>query len=241
MPTKKPAITMEVDGVQMEFVQWAPWFLVEKSVDEYYKQAIIKAFPEGVKLMSFPKQVTENTLVDYPRLNKIRELVKQTEHLPGDIAEVGVYKGGTAYLICSLTKKDVVLFDTFEGMPAVDESKDRHKEGDFSDTSRDDVDELLDRFDNAFIFEGIFPKETAYYLDQDEVYSFVHLDCDIYTSVKESLEFFYPRMVPGGVIVFDDYGEPNCPGAKLAVDEFMVDKPEWLVVGPQSQAHIVKR
>jgi O-methyltransferase len=191
--------------------------------------------------MSFPKQVTENTLVDYPRLNKIRELVKQTEHLPGIIAEVGVYKGGTAYLICSLTNKDVLLFDTFEGMPEVDGTKDLHLKGDFSDTSQLAVKSLLGGFSNACIYKGIFPEDTAQYLEKDDVFSFVHLDCDIYTSVKESLEFFYPRMVPGGVIVFDDYGEPNCPGAKLAVDEFMGGKPEWLVVGPQSQAHIVKR
>jgi O-methyltransferase len=46
--------------------------------------------------------------------------------------------------------------------------------------------------------------------------------------VKECSEFFYERLVDGGVIVYDDYCSPSCPGAKLAVDEFAVGKDAFI-------------
>ena len=51
-------------------------------------------------------------------------------------------------------------------------------------------------------------------------YRFVHIDVDLYAPVKASLEFFYPQLQPGGLIVIDDYGFTNWPGAKKATDDF---------------------
>jgi hypothetical protein len=59
--------------------------------------------------------------------------------------------------------------------------------------------------------------------------SLVHLDCDIYQSYKECLEFFYPRLNPGGLVLFDEYNDPPWPGCNKAVDEFLADKPERLL------------
>lgn len=188
--------------------------------------------------MKFPDEVIRNTLVDYPRLERIVGFVKQTSQVPGAIAEVGVYKGGTAYLI-ALTNlyKFVYLFDTFDGMPEVCE-KDRHEKGDFSDTNFYTVKQLLKGF-NVNLYRGIFPKSLTQSL-KNQCYSFVHLDCDIYQSVNDGLQFFYPRMSKGGIIAIDDYAEPNCPGAKLATDEFFKDKPEKLLDICQSQTYIIK-
>ena len=61
-------------------------------------------------------------------------------------------------------------------------------------------------------------------------FSFVHIDVDIYEPTRDSLEFFYDRMVPGGIIVCDDYGFITCPGAKQAFDEFAVNTPERNVI-----------
>lgn len=197
-------------------------------------------------MSSFPFQVTLNTLVDFPRLKKLKELLIQTEQLPGTIVEVGVYKGGTAYLIVSNTKKPVYLFDTFEGMPPVKEGVDLHHKGDFADTSYEAINVLLKGFPNVVCFKGRFPSDFinpahVYNVFPDSVkFSFVHLDVDIYDSVKDCLAYFYPRMVPGGVIVLDDYLEQNCPGAKLAADEYMAAHPEPIVPTCQSQAIIVK-
>lgn len=184
--------------------------------------------------------ITKNTLVDLPRLHSIMKFYNRVENLPGHVAEVGVYKGGTAYLLCQLAEhKHVYLFDTFEGMPDSKPEVDNHKKGEFGDTSLESVKKLLKGFDNFSIYKGVFPQDTGHVLP-DQIFSLVHLDCDIYDSVKNSLEFFYPKMVPGGVIILDDYNEPNCPGAKLATDEFMKSKPDIFFKTTQSQAVIIK-
>jgi hypothetical protein len=45
-------------------------------------------------------------------------------------------------------------------------------------------------------------------------------------SYKQTLTYFYPRISRGGVILFDEYNDPPWPGCKIAVDEFLADKPE---------------
>lgn len=65
-----------------------------------------------------PKGTITNTLVDYPRLNKLIDFVGETAGSEGHIAEVGVYKGGTALLLIANTIKKVFLLDAFEGLPA---------------------------------------------------------------------------------------------------------------------------
>ena len=54
------------------------------------------------------------------------------------------------------------------------------------------------------------------------------LDCDLYGSYKDCLEFFYPRLGNGGIILLDEYDDPPWPGCNKAVDEFLADKPERL-------------
>lgn len=56
----------------------------------------------------------------------------------------------------------------------------------------------------------------------------MHLDCDLYGSYKECLEFFYPRMNLGAIVLFDEYNDPPWPCCNQAVDEFLGDKPEKL-------------
>jgi hypothetical protein len=63
----------------------------------------------------------------------------------------------------------------------------------------------------------------------DRCFSFVHIDVDLYQPTLDSLEFFYPRLSTGGIIVLDDYGFGTCPGATAAVDSFMRDKAEPIV------------
>jgi ABC-type polysaccharide/polyol phosphate transport system ATPase subunit len=59
-------------------------------------------------------------------------------------------------------------------------------------------------------------------------FAFVHIDCDLYEGHLECLEFFYPRMKPGGMIFFDDYHSVEFTGARSAIDHFLADKPERL-------------
>lgn len=177
------------------------------------------------EFLEFYERIRGYTLVSDERAYILYQLAKSVNKLGGDVAEIGVYKGGTAMLLAKFLDskgKNLYLFDTFQGMPKVNPKYDLHKEGDFSDTSFDDIKRLLREFKNVKIFRGIFP-ETAHPIS-DRVFCFVHIDVDIYQSVKDCCDFFYRRMIPGGVIVFDDYGFPSCKGAKKAVDEFFKDK-----------------
>ena len=74
----------------------------------------------------------------------------------------------------------------------------------------------------------------------DARFCFAHIDLDLYQGVRDSLDFLYPRLSHGGVIVLDDYGFASCPGARKAVDEFFQDKPERPLALSTSQAIIHK-
>lgn len=187
--------------------------------------------------MKLPEIVVQNTLVDYPRFEILRDMVLHTSHLSGDLAEVGVYKGGMAHFLCLEARgKHVYLFDTFEGMPETCHL-DIHKKGDFADTSIKHVQEVLSGMTNYSIYKGIFPHENAEYVEFKK-FRLVHLDVDIYDSVCFCLDFFASRMVEGGVIVLDDYNEPNCPGAKLATDRWCRLNDQKVIPTVQSQAYI---
>ena len=70
------------------------------------------------------------------------------------------------------------------------------------------------------MIKGYF--ENTLSLLEQEQFSLVHLDCDLYQSYKDCLEFFWPRLSPGGIIHFDEYDDPSWPGCNLAVDEFVM-------------------
>jgi O-methyltransferase len=181
------------------------------------------------------------SLVDPVRCYMLWQFLHGCMNLPGAVAEVGVYKGGTALLftrVLSGTGKTLHLFDTFRGMPTVDPKVDVHRTGDFNDASEAAVRKLI-QDPHAQFHVGFFP-DTAKGL-ASETFCFVHVDADIRQSVLDACAFFMPRLVPGGVMVFDDYGFESCPGAKRAVDEYFagaMDRPWYL---PSGQCVVVKR
>ncbi len=161
----------------------------------------------------------------------------------GEIWEAGVWRGDTAVFLSALAKDYCVelrLFDTFEGMPETDPSRDLHKAGDFADTSLDLVKERIAKTknDNVDFRPGLVP-DTYAGLENARI-TLAHIDLDIYHPIKSSCEFIYPRLARGGAMVFDDYGWMSCPGARGAVDEFFADKPERPIVLHTRQAVVVK-
>jgi O-methyltransferase len=170
------------------------------------------------------------------------QLVLKTRNLPGDIAELGVFRGGSAKLISALKgDKPLHLFDTFKGMPDVCTDVDRHAAGDFADTSLDAVQQYLSGFRNVFFYPGLFPASAQALAGKPVRFSLVHLDADIYESTKAGLEFFYPRTLKGGMIISHDYRNLYCPGVKRAYDEFFKDKPEAVLELWKTQCLVVKQ
>lgn len=183
------------------------------------------------------------TLVSVDRCYVLYTLLKQSLALEGDVVECGVYRGGTAAMMARVIgesglAKKLYLFDTFGGMPETDAARDWHQEGDFSDTSLDEVKAFVNAPGIAEFRQGFIP-ETFAGLDALKI-AFAHIDVDIYRSIINSVEFIWPRLASGGFIVFDDYGFDTCPGARQAVDDFFAPLPVEPLCLPTGQAVVFK-
>ena len=165
-------------------------------------------------------------------------LTRAQSRLDAAIAELGVYQGSSAQIICEAKgERPLFLFDTFSGLPEPGEGETRiSKKGQFpSDLVR--VRALLDGYRNVNFYPGVFPQSAA---GIDGVrFSMVHLDADLYSSTLAGLEFFYPRMIPGGIIIGHDYSV--LPGVMKAFTEFLSERPEAVIELPSTQAMIVVR
>ncbi len=171
-------------------------------------------------------KIAGNTLVDQYRCYELWEMVGQLQHLPGDLIEVGVWRGGTGALIAHRARaldgrRKVYLCDTFSGVVKVSAQDSTYRGGEHADTSEAHVRELLSQLeiDNAVILSGIFP-DAHMEAVRDKTFCFVHIDVDVYQSAKEVFEFVWPRVPIGGVVVFDDYGFDTCDGIPKLVAEY---------------------
>jgi O-methyltransferase len=183
------------------------------------------------------------TLVSADRCYVLYRLLLQALRVEGDVWECGVYKGGTAAMMAAVLGekapgRKLFLFDTFAGMPEPDASRDWHRQGDFSDTSRESVAAYVGHRDTCTIREGRIPATFAG-LETARI-ALAHVDVDIYRSVKDCLAFIWPRLSRGGFVVCDDYGFPTCPGARAAVDEYFAGTAAVPLCLPTGQAIVFK-
>jgi hypothetical protein len=155
-------------------------------------------------------------------------LARSIRSVEGDIAECGVFHGGSSHLMLTATdgtSKHLFGFDSFEGLSEPKESDyvtQKHtfkwKKHDMSfdeNTTRKNLEKFNGRFS---LYKGWIP-ERFNEVSQNR-FSLVHIDVDLYEPTMSSIEFFYPRLSVGGFIVCDDYGSEACPGAKKAMDEY---------------------
>jgi hypothetical protein len=180
------------------------------------------------------------------------ELFKQTLEVPGDIAEIGVYRGLglmtwanllEAYCIGNRTKT-VYGFDNWAGFKgfatedgALKERAGKVKGGYNPSSFRQELEDAIAIFDrDRFIpwkprvklIDGDVEETAARFVtDNPGVrFSLIHFDCDLYKPTRAGLEAFWPRVSRGGIVMFDEYGIPDWPGETAAVDEFIAGKPD---------------
>jgi hypothetical protein len=159
------------------------------------------------------------------------QLLRLIVDVPGDTAECGVYEGASSWLICAATGgsgRTHHLFDSFEGLSEPDSS-----DGSFwsrgSLAAGEDVvrRNLRDFVGTTAFHRGWIPDRFPDVAGLR--FAFVHVDVDLHQPTMDSLAFFYPLLSEGGILVCDDYAMSTCPGATLAINEFLSDKPEKMI------------
>ena len=144
--------------------------------------------------------VVDHTLVDIYRCWDLWSALAQVAEVPGDVLEVGVWRGGTGALMaerCRLLGLDatVVLADTFRGVVGAGSEDPWYRGGEHADTSVAMVEDLLGRFPGV--------------------------RTQVYDSAKATLDWAWPRLGVGGLVVFDDYGFYECEGVAALGAELM--------------------
>eukprot|EP00929_Paragymnodinium_shiwhaense_P015109 TRINITY_DN123127_c0_g1_i1.p1 TRINITY_DN123127_c0_g1~~TRINITY_DN123127_c0_g1_i1.p1 ORF type:complete len:645 (-),score=54.12 TRINITY_DN123127_c0_g1_i1:42-1922(-) len=167
--------------------------------------------------------------------------LKRCAHLDGDLVELGVAAGGTSVFLARLAQsagKRLICADSFEGLPSPRKSVDNphFQEGDFGpeDPSRD----LCKEFQHYAGSQGVLPSMTiikSLFSDIEslpcERICFAHLDSDLYDSIESSLNLVYDRLVPGGILIIDDFFH-HAQGPARAASEFFRE-----VEGPPPLLH----
>ncbi len=166
-----------------------------------------------------------NTMVDLYRCYELWTLVGQCARLGGDILEVGVWRGGTGCLMAVRaglmgSSAKVYLADTFSGVVKAGVMDPSYKGGEHADTSVDFVLKSMEALGlkNVDLLVGIFPEDTGKIVE-DRRFSLCHIDVDVYSSAADVLDWVWPRLLPGGVVVFDDYGTIETGGMTRLINE----------------------
>ena len=193
------------------------------------------------------RTISKNTLVDIYRCWELWTLAGQAAKLaPGAFLEVGVWRGGTGALLAKGAalggqSDPVYLCDTFTGVVKAGSEDSYYQGGEHSDTSKELVERLLRSLDltNVRIVEGIFPNSADATLENSR-FRLVHIDVDVYQSAKDVLEWVWPRLVPGGMVIYDDYGFSFCSGITKTVNEQVADPGKLVFHNLNGHAVVVK-
>ncbi|RXZ33728.1 macrocin-O-methyltransferase [Oxalobacteraceae bacterium CAVE-383] len=222
----------------------------DSDVEEALKQHLAKYSIDSLDAVKlFPVLARRQSL---KRFLAHVELFRMTLDVPGDIAELGVFRGLglmtwanllESYCIGDRTKT-VYGFDNWKGFTELLEQDGKVEEsvqkvqGGFSPHDYfQELVEAIEIFDNDRFIPwkprikleiGNIEESVVSFCEQNPGvrFSLIHFDCDLYKPTKVALEHLWPRVARGGVVLFDEYGIPEWPGETKAVDEFMADKPE---------------
>lgn len=183
------------------------------------------------------------TLLSSSRLiNNIQSVIHVVYNkIPGDIVEIGVWKGGSCMAMIQACQalgeeRNVHLYDTYEGMtPPTDYDRTTFNNQHFDDFVKERGEFYLCKTQLEEVQRNLFslqyPSQRILFHKGDicknkfvpHQISILRLDTDFYESTKYELETFYDSVSPGGVVIIDDYG--FWAGSRKAVDEWLVHHP----------------
>jgi hypothetical protein len=164
------------------------------------------------------------------------ELYKKIVDLPGEVIECGVFKGTSLIrfatyreILESQFSRKIIGFDAFGKFPdnvslETDKEFIKNFEADAGNgISKDELEKILEykKFQNIHLIKGFIPDSFQEYFNKkpETQIALLHIDVDVYEATKACLDYLYERVVRGGVIAFDDYGQVD--GATKAINEFL--------------------
>lgn len=187
---------------------------------------------------------------DLSQLLAYYEIFKKVKHLPGSVAEVGVFMGNSLFTWTKLIEtyfpnirgKKVFGFDNFKGYDQVTSNKDNKKSIDYIESlvgnfkvnyklvnelkNLTNLDLTMPVFERVKIYNGEL--DLTFEEFKQENYGvrlkILVVDVNLYIPTKKALDYFYDLMIPGGCILFRGYGVKPWEGESKAVDEFMKER-----------------
>ena len=210
-------------------------FIDRNSLEAYFhNNDNVICYKESLKLSGMTE--TDHFLKQ-SRYYRLQQMLKIVLHkgISGNVAECGCWKGHSSYIIAKILADNnfigqFSIFDSFElGLSEktpkdinqrVKMNKDEiQKEKEMFSSTEHNLHTVLKPFNFYKTYKGWIPERFEEV--SEEEFIFVHIDVDLYQPTLDSLEFFYPRLKKGGIIIVDDYGYTQFPGAKKCIDEFL--------------------
>ena len=163
----------------------------------------------------------------------LNHLLKNLHGVAGDFCELGCWRGLSAYQTAQHIRQHhtgsrFCILDSFEGLSEYREEDKPERAYDYEAMRKvlscpeDIVKNNLREFDFISYHKGWIPDQ--FHEVANRRFCWVHIDVDLYKPIRDSIEFFFPRLAVNGIMVFDDYGCSIFPGAKQAVDEFLATR-----------------
>ena len=241
--------------------------LLKKIDQKFFGEVFIKIYRSLYSIKKI-KSFHKNYLTNIDNLRQYKSLTYWNNHfnhlsandVEGDIVECGVGNGQTlSYILFNLTYNEkhfnrrYIGFDSFQGFPEPsdeDNSPRSPKKGEWNHTNKEFVISNLNdlgfkdiHYKKIKFIKGFYDRTFQQEKDNITKISLLHIDCDLYSSNRISLETWFDKVEKNGIIVFDEYlnSEINFPGAVKAIDEFLgVDKNQIKVCPYTKQYYFIK-
>jgi O-methyltransferase len=233
---------------------------------DFYDDGVMKVIGRNVGFMEDPRFIeahragldaglqfkwpgTEN-VIDMPwRVHIACWAASHAVHLPGDLVECGVHTGMLSLAVCkyidfNATGKTFWLFDTFAGIPeeqmAEEERPFRIEENDafYQQDSYEIARRNFAPYPNARLVRGRVPDS----LEGAGIgaVSYLSLDMNIAAPELAALEFFWPKLSVGAIVLLDDYGWTHYRPQKVAMDRFAAKQDVEIATLPTGQGLLIK-
>ena len=258
-PRSKPAAARAFDGI----ANYRSDDAVEAMLDEHFRRFSLSPMEVAKNFAIYSRRTTlKRFLAHY-------ELFRQVVDLPGDVVELGVFRGSSLMTWANLLElrnmgdrqKQVFGFDNFSGFKSLHvkdgkaDARVNKVDGGFDPS---DYEAALEDAIRIFDSDRFVPHKPRVKLVKGDIENTVprfvrdnpglricllHFDCDVYVPTKVGLEQLWPLVVKGGLVVFDEYGIRPWEGESKAVDEFLQGhkvRLQKLDWSPNPGAYIVK-